>query len=100
MDFEFKTYSEYEDGFGQAAGEHWIGLRYMHIMTSQPRIVQVDEVENNGLWYFLKYSEFSVSHDGPIDFVTVFDNYWSQTISIYKIIVMFKVIAYNDQRKV
>ena len=62
MDFEFKTYSEYEDGFGQAAGEHWIGLQYMHIMTSQPRIVQVDEVDTNGVWYFLKYSEFSVGH--------------------------------------
>ncbi|XP_075137850.1 fibrinogen-like protein 1 [Leptodactylus fuscus] len=30
------TWEEYEKGFGQLEGEHWLGLEYIHALTHQP----------------------------------------------------------------
>ena len=33
----FRTFAEFEDGFGIVSQEHWLGVRYQHLMTKDKK---------------------------------------------------------------
>ncbi len=64
----FRTWSEYQQGFGNISAEFWLGLDLLHALTSWSRHemrVQLADYEGGQRW--AKYGQFSV---GPPD-----DNY-------------------------
>lgn len=61
VDF-FRDWNEYEEGFGDADGEHWIGLKKMHDLTNaveQELWVQLMDYEDDS--QYAKYGIFHVS---------------------------------------
>ena len=60
VDF-YRTWSEYETGFGLVVGEHWLGNEKIHRLTSQKRYeLRVDLQDWEGNKYFAVYDLFLV----------------------------------------
>lgn len=61
VNFE-RNWAEYEHGFGDMSGEHWLGLRAIHELTysKQYKLHMLLEL-SNGTQLAAKYNEFSVA---------------------------------------
>ena len=62
----YKDYADYKLGFGDPAGEYWLGLDSIHCLTTRsPRTkLQVDLADFEGLFSYAAYSIFSVGNSG------------------------------------
>ncbi|XP_031600464.1 microfibril-associated glycoprotein 4-like [Oreochromis aureus] len=57
----FKKWEHYKTGFGSAAGEYWLGLETMHLLTQGKNYeLKVDMEDFEGQKVFAHYSSFSV----------------------------------------
>ncbi|KAE8283948.1 Microfibril-associated glycoprotein 4 36 kDa microfibril-associated glycoprotein [Larimichthys crocea] len=57
----FMKWEHYKAGFGSAAGEYWLGLETMHLMTQAKNYeLRVDMEDFEGQKVFAEYSSFSV----------------------------------------
>ncbi|XP_017291133.2 microfibril-associated glycoprotein 4 [Kryptolebias marmoratus] len=57
----FMKWDHYKDGFGSAAGEYWLGLETMHLLTQAKSYeLRVDMEDFEGQKVFAHYSDFSV----------------------------------------
>uniref|UniRef100_A0A3B4EY85 Zgc:171687 n=1 Tax=Pundamilia nyererei TaxID=303518 RepID=A0A3B4EY85_9CICH len=57
----FKKWEHYKTGFGSAAGEYWLGLETMHLLTQRKNYeLKVDMEDFEGQKVFAHYSSFSV----------------------------------------
>nr|XP_046232791.1 microfibril-associated glycoprotein 4-like [Scatophagus argus] len=57
----FMKWEHYKNGFGSAAGEYWLGLETMHLLTTAKRYeLRVDMEDFEGQKVFALYSSFSV----------------------------------------
>ncbi|XP_052696154.1 fibrinogen-like protein A [Crassostrea angulata] len=66
LDFN-RTYAEYENGFGSASSENWLGNKYIHLLTQTGNTVLRIEVKFvgsllNTYSYAIEYSHFSVGN--------------------------------------
>ncbi|WAR30059.1 FBCD1-like protein, partial [Mya arenaria] len=60
VDF-YRNFSDYEDGFGNVNGEHWLGLRKIYEMTNTGEYeLRIDIKDINGLNAFEVYSAFEL----------------------------------------
>ena len=60
-DFD-KTWAEYERGFGDAAGEYWLGNEYLfYLSISRSYKLRVDMEDWNGTSAYAEYSSFRVT---------------------------------------
>ncbi|NP_001291155.1 microfibrillar-associated protein 4 precursor [Esox lucius] len=57
-----RKWEEYKRGFGSAAGEYWLGLETMHLLTKARKYeLRVDMEDFEGRKVFAQYSSFSVA---------------------------------------
>ena len=66
VDF-YRNWADYENGFGNLEGEHWLGLDNMYLLTHQssdPPQLRVDLADWEGNTAFAKYNQFSVGDEG------------------------------------
>ncbi|XP_045557875.1 microfibril-associated glycoprotein 4-like [Salmo salar] len=60
VNFHWK-WNEYKSGFGSAAGEYWLGLETMHLLTMRKTYeLRVDMEDFEGKKVYAQYSSFSV----------------------------------------
>ncbi|KAG8560087.1 hypothetical protein GDO81_014780 [Engystomops pustulosus] len=58
-----KTWKYYEKGFGSLKGEHWLGLRYMYLLTQQkrrPAKLHISIGDFAGFEAYAEYNPFSI----------------------------------------
>ncbi|XP_078509261.1 techylectin-5B-like [Lissotriton helveticus] len=61
LDF-YRRWHDYRHGFGQADGEYWLGLQYIHLLTLQRKYeLRIDLEDFEGNTASASYAEFSVS---------------------------------------
>ncbi|XP_045177006.1 fibrinogen C domain-containing protein 1-B-like [Mercenaria mercenaria] len=57
----YRTWDEYETGFGDLSTNFWLGNHYIHLITSQDRYeLRVDLASTDGATAYAQYREFSV----------------------------------------
>ncbi|XP_052233782.1 SCO-spondin-like [Dreissena polymorpha] len=57
----YRNFRDYENGFGSVHAEHWLGLKYIHEITSSASyLLRVDIVHPNGSKGYDVYGDFSV----------------------------------------
>ncbi|XP_052233843.1 uncharacterized protein LOC127846530 [Dreissena polymorpha] len=57
----YRNFSDYENGFGSVHAEHWLGLKYIHEITSSGSYqLRVDIVRSNGSNGYDMYGNFSL----------------------------------------
>jgi hypothetical protein len=60
----YRDWSEYKRGFGNKAGEYWLGLDNMHMMTSQRKYrLRVDMEDFEGNMRYAEYGLFDVADE-------------------------------------
>lgn len=60
----FRTWSEYKDGFGNIAGEFWMGLEKIYELTSNRLHELMIEMESfDGVHKYARYSTFGISDE-------------------------------------
>ncbi|XP_063072888.1 microfibril-associated glycoprotein 4-like [Engraulis encrasicolus] len=60
----YRGWEEYKNGFGHAAGEYWLGLETMHLLTLKKKYeLRVDMEDFDGVKVFANYSSFAISPD-------------------------------------
>ena len=65
QDYFYKTFIEYEEGFGSVDKELWIGLKNMRDLTKEGQWqLRVDLTDWDGKTYFARYDSFAVG-PGP-----------------------------------
>ncbi|XP_010896325.1 microfibril-associated glycoprotein 4-like [Esox lucius] len=58
----FRGWEEYKNGFGHAAGEYWLGLETIYLLTLKKNYeLRVDMEDFNGQKAYAFYSSFSIS---------------------------------------
>ena len=58
------NWAEYKAGFGDAGAEHWLGLEYMHQLTSsRPYTLRIGLINFNNQWRSAKFSSFKVTSE-------------------------------------
>ncbi|CAL8396582.1 unnamed protein product [Gadus morhua 'NCC'] len=63
VDFQ-RTWKEYKMGFGNPAGEHWLGNEFMYLLSSQrPNVLRVELTDWNGHQAFSLYDRFLVGSE-------------------------------------
>ncbi|KAI8487974.1 hypothetical protein Bbelb_344220 [Branchiostoma belcheri] len=70
-----RTWTEYEQGFGNTRGEYWLGLKNIHSLTTQKQselYVYLEDWETNSR--FARYSTFSVG-DASSKYTATIDGY-------------------------
>ncbi|XP_014668469.1 PREDICTED: tenascin-like isoform X2 [Priapulus caudatus] len=61
VDF-YRTWTDYRDGFGTAAGEYWLGNEHIHAITRTGNYsLRVDMWDADGTYRYATYEEFSVA---------------------------------------
>ncbi|KAL2098909.1 hypothetical protein ACEWY4_005389 [Coilia grayii] len=61
----YRPWDQYRQGFGDRAGEHWLGLQSLYMLTAVKRHelrVEMEDFEGNKV--FAKYSSFLVGSEG------------------------------------
>ncbi|KAH3776286.1 hypothetical protein DPMN_177707 [Dreissena polymorpha] len=62
VDF-YRNFSDYENGFGNVAGEYWLGLKYIYEITSNGSCqLRVNITHGDGSTGYDVYSNFSLQH--------------------------------------
>ncbi|KAH3768163.1 uncharacterized protein LOC127844641 [Dreissena polymorpha] len=62
VDF-YRNFSDYENGFGNVAGEYWLGLKYIYEITSNGSFqLRVNITHGDGSTGYDVYSNFSLQH--------------------------------------
>ncbi|XP_066517020.1 microfibril-associated glycoprotein 4-like [Hoplias malabaricus] len=57
----YRTWQEYQNGFGNLSGEYWLGLQNLYIMTNLEKYeLRVDLEDFDGSTAFAKYTYFTV----------------------------------------
>lgn len=60
----FRPWKHYKDGFGNVAGEYWLGLENIFLLTSRKKNeLQVDIEDWDGFKAYASYSSFSIDHE-------------------------------------
>ena len=60
----YRTWQEYQEGFGDLEGEFWLGLDVLHQLTSsQPQELRIDLADYEGNKRYAKYGTFSVGNE-------------------------------------
>ncbi|XP_068505204.1 fibrinogen C domain-containing protein 1-like isoform X2 [Syngnathus scovelli] len=63
VDF-YRGWNNYRKGFGDLAGEHWLGLQNIHALTASGAYqLRIDFTIFNGSNYYALYDDFSVGHE-------------------------------------
>ncbi|XP_037134315.1 fibrinogen C domain-containing protein 1-like [Syngnathus acus] len=63
VDF-FRGWNDYRKGFGELAGEHWLGLQNIHALTASGDYqLRIDFTIFDGRTYYALYNDFSVSRN-------------------------------------
>nr|XP_049607873.1 fibrinogen C domain-containing protein 1-A-like [Syngnathus scovelli] len=63
VDF-YRGWNDYRKGFGDLAGEHWLGLQNIHALTASGAYqLRIDFTIFNGRNYYALYDDFSVGHE-------------------------------------
>ena len=58
----YRTWKEYENGFGSLDGEFWYGLRNIHCLTTRYDVaLRIDTVDTSGTERWAVYQTFSVA---------------------------------------
>lgn len=59
MDF-YRTWDDYEKGFGDVEGEYWLGNEHIHRLTQseQPQILRINMLDYKGNETFAQYESF------------------------------------------
>ncbi|KAJ0060039.1 hypothetical protein NL108_002827 [Boleophthalmus pectinirostris] len=60
----YRPWSQYKTGFGEADGEHWLGLEFIHMLSSRKPhelLVEMEDFEGNNA--SARYSSFSVGSE-------------------------------------
>ncbi|KAJ0060048.1 hypothetical protein NL108_002841 [Boleophthalmus pectinirostris] len=60
----YRPWSQYKTGFGEADGEHWLGLEFIHMLSSRKPhelLVEMEDFEGNKA--SARYSSFSVGSE-------------------------------------
>ncbi|KAL2102879.1 hypothetical protein ACEWY4_002047 [Coilia grayii] len=58
----YRGWEQYKNGFGHAAGEYWLGLETIHLLTLKKNYeLRVDMEDFNGARVFANYTSFSIS---------------------------------------
>lgn len=57
----FRGWEDYRNGFGDPAGEYWLGLERIHLMTSRkPYMLRVEVQDWENHWYHAEYQVFRI----------------------------------------
>nr|XP_049605178.1 angiopoietin-4-like isoform X8 [Syngnathus scovelli] len=60
----FRGWNDYRKGFGDLAGEHWLGLQNIHALTASDGYqLRIDFTAFDGRDYYARYDYFSVGRD-------------------------------------
>ncbi|XP_072312677.1 microfibril-associated glycoprotein 4-like [Eucyclogobius newberryi] len=60
----YRPWSQYKTGFGEADGEHWLGLEFIHMLSSRrPHELLVEMEDFEGRNASARYSNFSVGSE-------------------------------------
>ncbi|XP_049606488.1 fibrinogen C domain-containing protein 1-like [Syngnathus scovelli] len=63
VDF-YRGWNDYRKGFGDLAGEHWLGLQNIHALTASGAYqLRIDVTAFDGRNYYALYDDFSVGHE-------------------------------------
>ncbi|XP_078659246.1 uncharacterized protein LOC144904280 isoform X3 [Branchiostoma floridae x Branchiostoma belcheri] len=63
VDF-FRNWQEYKDGFGDVAGEYWLGNKNIYHLTNQAKYkLRIDLEDFDGRKFFVEYSQFRVENE-------------------------------------
>ncbi|KFB49728.1 hypothetical protein ZHAS_00018381 [Anopheles sinensis] len=74
VDF-YRSWAEYRDGFGTLDGEFWMGLKYLHQLTSAQKHELIVEMKDyNGSSAYAKYDHFEVGTEAQ-NFALKIGNY-------------------------
>ncbi|KAG5267479.1 hypothetical protein AALO_G00222220 [Alosa alosa] len=58
----YRGWEQYKNGFGHAAGEYWLGLETIHLLTLRKNYeLRVDMEDFNGARVYANYTSFSIS---------------------------------------
>ncbi|XP_037097570.1 fibrinogen C domain-containing protein 1-like [Syngnathus acus] len=60
----FRDWNDYQTGFGDLAGEHWLGLQNIHALTASGGYqLRIDITDYDGRTYYALYDDFSVGRN-------------------------------------
>ncbi|XP_071172677.1 fibrinogen-like protein A [Mytilus edulis] len=70
-----RTWKEYENGFGDVAGEHWLGNKYIHLLTNSGKFeLRVNMETKGGSEIYAVYKSFKLG-DSASQYQITIDNY-------------------------
>ena len=71
----FRTWTEYENGFGNTNSEHWLGNQKIHRITAQATYeLRIDLADFEGNTSFARYEKFRIG-DSTTDYMLLLGGY-------------------------